>query len=642
MTAPNRATPAAAPDAIPDGADVTPDGADVTPDGADVTPAGVPTAAGTGPAQADAPPAETDVTPVEADVTPVEADVTPAEADVTPVEADVTPVEADVTPSVADGGPAGAEARPAPDDAAAGPKPPQRYARAVSVLRRHWLFSALLTAGLVLRVLAQIAYQPALVYIDTPKYLYGASAGSEPLGYTAILRAVLTVGNLGTVAAIQHVLGLAMAVALYAVLLRRGLPRWLAALATAPVLLDAYQLQMEHMIMPDVWFEALIVAGLAVLLWRPRVSVPAAVVAGVILAAAATVMQLGVVLILPAVIFLLAAGGGWRQMLSRSAALALAFVLVILGYCGISYAWNGYFGLAHRQSLIGRLAYSADCATLTLPKAARPLCPTPAEQANGPDWLEHSGQSPLYTASVKPGTRGALIADINSAVMSQQPLRVLGSIIGDAARLFALTRDPVQSVTPISRWQFQTGYPTYPPWTSICPAGQLTAQACLVQQTTIQKQVAPASDLLVRPGGTIIVGVQKKAFGQFYGTRVRLSYGRTAQVNRPIAGFLRGYQLHGGYTPGPLLALFCLTGLAGSLLLLFRRLDERTRQLALGCLLFTATAAVMLLSPDLYEFSWRYELPAVVTLVPAGVLGIWAVTRMRKAGKKQQDAPAES
>ena len=71
--------------------------------------------------------------------------------------------------------------------------------------------------------------------------------------------------------------------------------------------------------------------------------------------------------------------------------------------------------------------------------------------------------------------------------------------------------------------------------------------------------------------------------------------------------------------------------LAGSLLLLFRRLTDRTRQLALGCLLFTATAAVVLLSPDVYEFSWRYELPAVVTLVPAGVLGLWALRSLRKA-----------
>ncbi len=593
MTAPNRATPAAAPGAEPAGADVTP------------TEAAAP--ADTGAAQADAPPAA-----------------------------------ADVASEAAGGAPAEADSTPAADETAAGPRPPQRYARVLAVLRRHWLFSALLAAGLVLRVLAQIAYQPALIYIDTLKYLYGASPGSEPLGYTAILRVILTAGNLGTVAGIQHLLGLAMAVALYAVLLRRGAPRWLAAAGTAPVLLDAYQLQMEQMIMPDVWFEALVVAGLAVLLWRPRVSVPAAAVAGVILAAAGTVMQLGVVLVLPAVIFLLAMGGSWRQMLTRSAALTVAFVLVILGYSGISYARDGYFGLAHRQSLTGRLIYSADCATLTLPAAARPLCPTRAEQANGPDWLEHSGGSPIYAAAVKPGTRAALIGDINSAVMSQQPLRVLGSIAGDAARLFALTRDPVRSVTPISRWQFQTGYPTYPPWTSVCPAAPLTAQACLVQQKTIQKQVAPASDLLVRPDGTIVVGVQKRAFGAFQATRLRLSYDRNAQVNGSIAGFLRGYQLDGGYTPGPLLALFCLTGLAGSLLLLARRLDDRTRQLALGCLLFTATAAVVLLGPDVYEFSWRYELPATVTLVPAGLLGIGAVGSLLRARKKQQDARAGS
>ena len=73
-------------------------------------------------------------------------------------------------------------------------------------------------------------------------------------------------------AVLQHLMGLAMAVTLYAVLVRRGALRWLAAVAAAPVLLDAYQLQMEQMIMPDVLFEALIVAGLAVLLWRPVVT----------------------------------------------------------------------------------------------------------------------------------------------------------------------------------------------------------------------------------------------------------------------------------------------------------------------------------------------------------------------------------
>jgi len=76
------------------------------------------------------------------------------------------------------------------------------------------------------------------------------------------------------------------------------------------VLLDAYQLQMEQMIMPDVWFEAMIVAGPVVLLWRPVAPVRFLVTAGLILGLAATFKQLGELLILPALCYLLAAAGG--------------------------------------------------------------------------------------------------------------------------------------------------------------------------------------------------------------------------------------------------------------------------------------------------------------------------------------------
>ena len=500
-----------------------------------------------------------------------------------------------------------------------------RVARAA---RRHWLVAILLAAGLVLRAAAQVAYRPALIYVNTLKYLYGASPGSEPLAYKAVLRLAALAGDLGTVAAIQHVLGLAMAVVVYAVLLRRGAARWLAALAVAPVLLDAYQIQMEQTIMPDVWFEALIVAGLAVLLWRPEVTTPFAIVAGLVLGSSATFKQLGELLVLPAVVYLLVAGG--RRAITSAFALVVAFLLPVLGYCGVSYARTGHFWLAHKQPSIGRLVAAADCATLKLPAAARPLCPTPAEQAMGPDWLEHSGQSPLFQATVPPGTRGRLVAALGAAIRHQQPVRVAAAIARDSLRLFALTRGPAGGVTPISRWQFQPGYPTYPPWTSICPAGRLGAQDCLAQQHAIQKRVAPVSDLLVRPGGTIVVGVQTRAFGSFNASPLRPSYGGAAQVDRPLAAFLRSYQLGGGYTPGPLLALLALTAMAGSVLALIRRATgSRGRQLALACLLFTATAATVLLPPDVYEFSWRYQLPAVITLVPAGVLGISTLLSLR-------------
>src|SRR5262245_6179857 len=133
---------------------------------------------------------------------------------------------------------------------AAAPRPGTARARlAQAVLRRHWLAAALLAAGLALRVLAQFAYRPALFYIDTTRYLYNDAQGMDPVGYKGPLRVILAVTNFNTVAGVQHLLGLAMAVVLYILLLRRGAPRWLAALAMAPLLLDAYQVQIEQTVM---------------------------------------------------------------------------------------------------------------------------------------------------------------------------------------------------------------------------------------------------------------------------------------------------------------------------------------------------------------------------------------------------------
>ena len=158
--------------------------------------------------------------------------------------------------------------------------------------RRHWMLLVLLVAGVALRIITQLAYRPALLYIDSPKYLLDGLQKYDPQGYRVLMIEPLTwIGNLALVAGAQHLLGLAMAVTVYVVLLRRGAPRWAAALAAAPVLLDAYQLQMEQTIMPDVLFEALIVAGLAILAWKPRPSLIAVEAAAFILGTSATVRQ---------------------------------------------------------------------------------------------------------------------------------------------------------------------------------------------------------------------------------------------------------------------------------------------------------------------------------------------------------------
>ncbi len=166
----------------------------------------------------------------------------------------------------------------------------------------------------------------------TPRYLLNQAAGQDPLGYKAVLRAITAAANLDAVIVVQHLLGLAMSVVIYLLLRRRGTGRWLAALAIAPVLLDAYQVQTEQTLMPDIWFEAMIVAGLAILLWRPGTSWRRVALAGVVLGTSATIAQVGEALLLPAVIYLLALGGGWRQAIGRAAVLCVAFAVPILAY----------------------------------------------------------------------------------------------------------------------------------------------------------------------------------------------------------------------------------------------------------------------------------------------------------------------
>jgi hypothetical protein len=506
--------------------------------------------------------------------------------------------------------------RPAPpaaveDVASTGPRPPWPD-RAIAAVSYHWLAAVLLTAGLVLRVLVLIAYRPAIIYVDSLKYLYNASPGADPLGYKYALAAILPFGTLSTVALVQHLLGLAMGAALYVVLIRRGVSRWLAALAVAPVLLDGYQLQIEQMIMPDVWFEALLVAGLVVLLWRPAPTRWFAVAVGLLFGVSALFHQLGEILFLPALVYLLIVGGGWRRVLGTSAALTAAFALPILTYCTVSQALSGHFWLAHGQGTTGRMAAAADCATLKLPADVRPLCPTPGQQAQGPDWIEHSAGSPLFSTVLPPGVnRNTLISTLTTAVEHQQPLRVVVAYLEDSVRLFSASRGPTGGVEPISRWQFQTQFPTYPQWITLTHRNLIT------------------------------VGLQRRPFGPFRYYPIGRRYGSRAHVDRPVAAFLRAYQLDGGYTPGPLYLAFLLAGLAGSVLALARRRrgqpergSPQGRGLALACLLFTVTAVTVLLAPDVFEFSWRYQLPALVTLPAAGVLGVsvW-LSRLRTRGQ---------
>jgi hypothetical protein len=479
---------------------------------------------------------------------------------------------------------------------------------AADVLRRHWVMALLIAAGLMLRAVSQFAYQPALLFFDSEKYLFGTDLGAsawgsyDPIGYTLlVLKPVLMFGDLGRVALLQHVLGLGMAVALHVLMLRRGVVRWLAALAVAPVLLDAYQLNAEQTIMPDVLFEALVAAGIVLLLWQPQPRLAFVILAGLALGTSAPVRQVGEALILPALVYVVAVARDWRTRLLHGVALTFCFALPVVGYMGYSKVSLHYgFEMSNMGDayLYGRAAHAAGCATLKLPPDEQLLCPTPAQARElGVDGLVNSADSPRveYAVNVRLG-----VIDYNLpqqrqfayAVIRQQPMRVVGDIARDSIKIFALTRNTVEGDTPVNRWQFQNTYPTYPPGITLTSATSLFAGA----------------------GG-----------------------GGPARAWRRAAIALRFYQLHGGYTPGPLFLLCMLAGIAG--ISTFGRHHD-PGNLSLACLLLTGTAVVVLLGADLYEFSWRYQLPALVTLPVAGAFGVTAIARPLRNRRGRTASPA--
>jgi hypothetical protein len=465
-----------------------------------------------------------------------------------------------------------------------------------TVARQHWFFLTLFGAGLVLRVVVMIAYRPVLLYIDSlGSYLSSLPtldpAGQDPIGYDVLLlKPVFAVGTLATVAAVQHLLGLGMAVVTYALIVHKGrlvTGRWraLAALATAPILLDAYQLQIEHMIMSDSLFQALLVTAFAILVWPDRPNWWRVALAGLLLGAAVTVRAVGELTILAAVGYILIATRGWWRRGLLAAITAAAFALPLAIYVGHFHAVTGRWGLTNVSgtTIYGRVATFADCTGLALPPYQRPLCPTiPLAQRMGPDYWAHDPASPANRPiAAPPGKTGDdVLRDFSMRVIRHQPVEFARSVLFDSVRVFSWQRingkDPGQPV--VERWQFQAGYQWYPP--------------------------------VVTPETAAAAGAR---FG-----------GGPARVVVPLATALRWYQLHIGYTPGPLLALSLLL-----VLLVVSGVPRRVRRSPLRgvLLLYLMGTAVAVGLADVFLFSWRYQLPAYVLLPAAGVLALAALLR---------------
>src|SRR5262249_48839784 len=149
----------------------------------------------------------------------------------------------------------------------------------------------------LLRILAMVAFPP-LWFTDSFDYVrIGLHPYPHPLrpdGYGFFLWALSPFRSFGLVVAVQHLMGLAIGVMVYALVRHRfGRARWIACLAAAPVLFDAYQVELEHMVMSDVLFMFLVMSAVTVVLWRPKITWRAGIGAGVLLALAGLTRTVG-------------------------------------------------------------------------------------------------------------------------------------------------------------------------------------------------------------------------------------------------------------------------------------------------------------------------------------------------------------
>jgi hypothetical protein len=459
-----------------------------------------------------------------------------------------------------------------------------------TVSRRHRAILVLLAAGAALRVVAHIAYQPALIYIDSIRYL-GMSrtfepSGLDPLGYSALLLSwILPFHDLALVALVQHVLGLAMGAGIYVLLLRWDVRRWLAASAAAPVLLDGYQLQIEHNIMSDTLFEALVLAALGVLLWRRRPSPWALAIGGVLLGLAATVRYVGVVLGTVAVCaVLLALRSSARRrvgVLGLVLAAVAGFTAPLFVYSSWSYVSGKGFtfqGATQGAMLYARAAPVTDCARLDAagaPDQVVRVCPRePVDQREGPDFYANDPRSPGRSVPPPPRmSRQEVMGAFGLWAVRSQPWEIGFGVVRDFAKGFAPTRTQAANDVSLERWRFQVSYPSFPPQDPV---------------------------------------------------RITHEYGGTEpRVNIAAARFLRDYQSV-GYAPGPVLAAGMIAGLLGAAGIRMRRVPSRP-DLRAACLLPSITGIGLLLLSAAFLFSWRYQLPALVLFPLAGALGVTAL-----------------
>lgn len=444
----------------------------------------------------------------------------------------------------------------------------------------HRPFLAVLAVAAVLRVIVMLGYPSAMFFNDSYNYMTDAVTRSPDIvrsdGYPLFLYALLPFHSVALITALQALMGLAMGVAIYAVLRRRGLPWWGATIASLPVLFDVFELQLEHMIAADVLFYALITAVLVLLCWWDRPPPAVAAIAGASIGYAATVRSVGEPLLIIVVIGMVLRRMGWR----RIAATAVAGIVPIAGYVLWFHAHTGQFALNESTGtfLYSRVSSFAECSRMNPPADLRVLCDSnpPDRRKNSQEYL-WSNQTPLAKLTGRnniyrftPRIEALTMRFAERAILAQ-PLDYVRVVTKDTLRTFGWGRapDPGNVEGSGSKFRFEPTVWPVPTWVTHNP-------------------------------------VNARAAREYGGA----GYGRPSVV-QPWARFLWAYQKI-VFLRGPFLFLFVLAGAVGVALGVRRATRvPGTGWGGLSLLPWLIGVALIAGPPMTAGFSYRYILSAV-------------------------------
>ncbi|MEV5569111.1 hypothetical protein AB0L06_03620 [Spirillospora sp. NPDC052269] len=466
----------------------------------------------------------------------------------------------------------------------------------------HSVFLVLVGGAIALRVVTLLGFGSVLWFGDSGTYLAGAldlkPSPLRPSGYSLILAAVRPFHGFTGVLVMQHAMGVLVGVMIYALIqraLRRGwsrlwiwVPGVIASVLVLPVLYDAYEIQLEHMLMSDVPFTFMLACGITLAMWWRKTPWWAGALSGFIIGSSADVRSVGLPMLIILVFCLAVRRAGWRTV----TAAAVAGVAPLVGYLFWFHSYNGQWSFTSTDKvwLYGRVADFADCTKIKPDPQLQIFCQdkvirdpdvAPAFQAM---WTTDSPFTALPWEMADPRTN-ALAGEFAMKAIEKQPGDYANVVWRDTWRAFDWKRQP---------------YPN---------------------QGTVEEYEFPE-------GGALRTRNAMSAYD--YG-------GRTAEsrVVEPYGGFMRDYQSH-YFMPGTFLGILLGAGLVGVVLRVRRIGGQVLLPFGVGLALLVVPAATA-------DFDYRYVLPTAPFAVLAAGLALAREPRRASSSARIEavtDAPS--